>query len=535
MVVDCPMNVAVITPYYRESDAKVRRCMASVAAQTHPATHFMVADGFPKDFVSVAAGVRHVVLPQPHGDNGNTPRGIGALSALNAGFDAFAFLDADNWLAPDHIATLVEAVRKTGAAVAFSDRRIVLPDGTLVEWPDTGDQQRKHVDTSSFFITADAAFLLPYWATMDQPTSPCCDRVMLGLVRGFNVLHVFTGKPTLFFESNYAYHYRLAGREPPANPHDIDFEAVVARQSVARSFKRTRMDLTVKVDPARLRKATPGLVATAPDTARSVSHEASDESAPPPAKPTAEEWVTQVFQRLAQEPDRPPPRVKFMILSTPRSGSSLFCRLLGETASVSIDVVGRPVEWLNEMYVRALGKVLNLGAVRVADYWRFVKAKTTSSEGVFSVKVHIRDLVRTIEHGLDPLAEGFDGVYFVRRRDKFAQAMSLAKAKLSGQWNEGQRPLRLVTAEDVKNSDIVSALQDITEQEDHYRAAFAGRVRREFVYEEFCTRPDLVRTICDDLGLPVTAAGSAGATGGIQRTPADSERLHELRTYLGLI
>jgi hypothetical protein len=71
------MNVAVITPYYRESDAKVRRCMASVAAQTHPATHFMVADGFPKDFLSVAAGVRHVVLPQPHGDNGNTPRGCG--------------------------------------------------------------------------------------------------------------------------------------------------------------------------------------------------------------------------------------------------------------------------------------------------------------------------------------------------------------------------------------------------------------------------------------------------------------------------
>jgi hypothetical protein len=356
------MNVSVITPYYRESDAKLSRCMTSVAAQTHPATHFMVADGFPRDSVAAAAGVRHVVLPQAHGDNGNTPRGIGALSALNAGFDAFAFLDADNKLVPDHVASLVEAVRKTGAAVAFSDRRIVLPDGTLVEWPDTGDQQRKHVDTSSFFITADAAFLLPYWATMDQPTSPCCDRVMLGLVRGFNVLHVFTGKPTLFFDSNYSYHYRLAGREPPAKPHDIDFEAVDARQSAARSFNRTRMDLTIKVNAARLMKATPGLVETSPATPPAASQEAQADPAPPPAKPSFEEWANGVFQRLVREPDRPPPRIRLMILSTPRSGSSLFCDLLESMAAV-----GSPLEWLNEERIRAYGRVMNLAQVSLAD------------------------------------------------------------------------------------------------------------------------------------------------------------------------
>lgn len=251
------MNVAVITPYCREPDAKLLRCMASVAAQTHPATHFMVADGSPRECVAAAAGVRHVVLPQAHGDNGNTPRGIGALSALNAGFDAFAFLDADNWLAPDHVASLVEAVQKTGAAVAFSDRKIVLPDGTPVEKPDDGDRLRTYADTSTFFITADAAFLLPYWVTMDQPTSPCCDRVMFGLVRGFNVAHAFTEKPTLFFESNYSHHYELAGRVPPADTHDIDFEEIVARQSVERSLKRTRMDLTIKNAARKTRRPAP--------------------------------------------------------------------------------------------------------------------------------------------------------------------------------------------------------------------------------------------------------------------------------------
>lgn len=528
------MNVAVITPYYRETDEKLARCMASVAAQTHPATHFMVADGFPRESVAAAAGVRHIVLPQAHGDNGNTPRGIGGLSALNAGFDAFAFLDADNWLAPDHVASLVEAVGKTGAAVAFSDRRIVLPDGTPVEWPDTGDQQRKHVDTSSFFITADAAFLLPYWATMDQPTSPCCDRVMLGLVRGFNVPHVFTGKPTLFFESNYSYHYRLAGREPPATPHDIDFEAVVARQSAARSFNRTRMDLTIKVDPARLRrKPTHGLVETNPPgtpaaVPTATGQETKAESAPLPVKPSFEEWANGVFQRLLREPDRPPPRVKLLILSTPRSGSSLFCDLLESMVDV-----GSPLEWLNEEMIRAYGRVMNRGQVPLADYWRFVQAKATSPDGVFSVTVDVRDFVRTLQHGIDPLAEGFDGVYFVHRRDKLAQAMSLAKAKTSGQWHDSQRPSRMVTADEISNGAILQALQDIAEQEDQYRAAFAGRVRREFCSEDFSTRPELVQTVCNDLGLPVKAEGVAAVTNGIQATPADAERLQALRAYLG--
>lgn len=522
------MKVAVITPYFREPDAKLSRCMASVVAQTHPATHFMVADGFPQDSVATATGVRHVVLPQAHGDNGNTPRGIGALSALNAGFDAFAFLDADNWLAPDHVASLVEAVRKTGAAVAFSDRRIVLPDGTLVEWPDAGDQQRKHVDTSSFFITADAAFLLPYWATMDQPTSPCCDRVMLGLVRGFNVLHVFTGKPTLFFESNYSYHYRLAGREPPAKPHDIDFEAVVAQQSAARSFNRTRMDLTIKVNAARLMKATPGLVETSPATPPATRQETKADSAPLPVKPSFEEWANGVFQRLVREPDRPPPRVKLLILSTPRSGSSLFCDLLESMAAV-----GSPLEWLNEEMIRAYGRVMNLAQVSLADYWRFVKEKATSPEGVFSVTVDVRDFIRTLQHGIDPLAEGFAAVYFVHRRDKLAQAMSLAKAKISGQWHDSQRPSRMITVDEISNGDILQALQDIAAQEDQYRAAFAGRVRREFCYEDFSTRPELVRTVCNDLGLPVRAVGVAAVTNGIQPTPADAERLQALRAYLG--
>ena len=523
------MKVAVITPYCREPDMKLLRCMRSVAAQTHACTHFMVADGSPRECVAAAAGVRHVVLPQAHGDNGNTPRGIGAISALNAGFEAFAFLDADNWLAPDHVASLVEAVRTSGAAVAFSGRRIVLPDGTPVEWPDPGDERRSYADTSTFFVTAKAAFLLPFWAMMDQPTSPCCDRVMFGLVRGLGVTHVFTDRPTLFFESHYSFHHHQAGREPPPDAHDIDFEAVVERQSAARSLERTRMDLTIKYDAARRRRLTPGFVETGEPTGADARPDAGGGDQPTPVQPTFDEWATGVFLRLREAPDRPPPRRKILILSTPRSGASVFGRVLA--AMTGMGIAG---EWLDDRMIRAYARVMNRGGVAIADYWRFIQAKATSAEGGLAIEAHVHDVVRMLGLGVDPFAWGFDGVYFVERRDKFAQAMSLAKARAGGRWHGSHRALRVVQADDVSFDEILQALREIAAQEERHRSAFAPRVRRSFVYEEVCARPEVVGGVCADLGLAVKDVPSMASDDGIQRTAADARRVEALRRALGL-
>jgi LPS sulfotransferase NodH len=218
-----------------------------------------------------------------------------------------------------------------------------------------------------------------------------------------------------------------------------------------------------------------------------------------------------------------------MILSTPRSGSSLFYELLQ-----SLTFVDCVSEWLNDDMIRAYAGVMNRSQVSVADYWRFVQAKATSPEGVFAVKVHVRDFFKMVEHGVDIFAKGLDGVYFVHRRDKLAQAMSLAKAKASGQWHDSHRTQRVVAADDISNGDIVQALQEIAEQEDRYRAAFSGRVRREFVYEEFSTQPELVGSVCEDLQLPVRNRLPDAPTSVVQRTAADMERLVLLRQYLGI-
>lgn len=239
------MKVAVITPYYKEPSEKLVRCMRSVADQNYPVTHFMVADGFANPIVE-QFNVKHIILPDAHGDNGNTPRGIGAISALNKGFEGFAFLDADNWFEPNHVSSLVAAINNTKAHVAFSGRKIVLPDGTPVPGRDPEDVSGAHVDTSAYFITNKAAFLLPIWAMMDQPTSPCCDRIMLAAIKMHKVPHTHTNLDTMVFESNYSIHYRMAGKPLPLKVNDIDMRTVLARQSRERMFARMRMGFIVK-------------------------------------------------------------------------------------------------------------------------------------------------------------------------------------------------------------------------------------------------------------------------------------------------
>jgi glycosyltransferase involved in cell wall biosynthesis len=212
------MRVAVISPYYREDLEILRRCHESVLQQTYACTHFFVADGHPREELS-SWDVQHIVLPLSHGDNGNTPRGLGGISALNQGYDAIAYLDADNWYAPDHIQSLVDCCRETNCQVAFSGRHIVLSTGEHCDFIPIDEAEERHADTSCFFITAAAAFLLPMWAMMDQEVSPICDRLMLAAVRTCGFSHAWTRKRTVYYVSHWACDFALMGKPPPADAH----------------------------------------------------------------------------------------------------------------------------------------------------------------------------------------------------------------------------------------------------------------------------------------------------------------------------
>ena len=131
-----PPRFSVVVPTYNRAHY-IGAALDSVLAQTVPCTHVLVADGFPKPVVD-EWDVRHMVLPDGHRDGGNIPRVLGGISALNHGFDAVAFLDADNWYQPDHLERMIDLHHATGAAVCTASRSMHRFDGTFMFDDDKG-------------------------------------------------------------------------------------------------------------------------------------------------------------------------------------------------------------------------------------------------------------------------------------------------------------------------------------------------------------------------------------------------------------
>ncbi|MBK7792506.1 MAG: SEC-C domain-containing protein [Betaproteobacteria bacterium] len=175
------LRVAVVTPYYREDLAVLQRCHASVAAQTIPARHVMVADGSPRDAID-AWDVLHLRLDRGHADFGDTPRSRGGLAAANAGFDAVAYVDADNALRPRHLESLLATQLATGAAVCRSGRTLELPDGRPVPLRLPDDAQG-HVDTNCLLVGRAAFGMLDFWERYPRPLSVIGDRVFVRALR----------------------------------------------------------------------------------------------------------------------------------------------------------------------------------------------------------------------------------------------------------------------------------------------------------------------------------------------------------------
>lgn len=208
-------RIAVVTPYHDEPIAVIQRCHKSVKAQTLPCVHVLVADGPWREDVAGLEG-RHITLGVGHADNGNTPRSIGALAAMNEGFTCIAFLDADNWFSPDHLERAIASQAEGDWEVVFSDRHIVFPNGQRLLTPPAEDLERSHVDTSCMVIFQPAFASLVLWAQMPRGYGPLCDRVMFSELMG-RYRCGWSGCATLFFETWYAGHFLVAGTLPPLN------------------------------------------------------------------------------------------------------------------------------------------------------------------------------------------------------------------------------------------------------------------------------------------------------------------------------
>ena len=208
----------IVTPYHREPRAVLERCIRSVSAQGTAADHLLVADGHPADWID-AAPVRHLRLDREHGDNGNTPRGIGLMLGIAEGYANLALLDADNWIDPDHVeACLAAAAREPGCDYVIARRRFVRQDGTPLRLSDEAVEH--HVDTSCFFLRPGSYPLLPLWGTMPRQLAPLCDRIFYLAMKGAGMRAAFTERITVNFQVNLRGFYRALGEEPPPGATD---------------------------------------------------------------------------------------------------------------------------------------------------------------------------------------------------------------------------------------------------------------------------------------------------------------------------
>lgn len=212
---DRPLKVAVVTPYYKEDRRLIERCIDSVRAQTYGATHFVIADGFAQAWLD-RAGVRHLRLDHAHADFGNTPRAIAGLLAVSEGFDAVCFLDADNWLDPEHVQLCVTAALAGGRAdYVIARRRFVRMDGSALPICDA-EEGHGHVDTSCFFLLRGAFHTVARWATMPRPLACIGDRVYAATLRSEGLRAVRVDRVSVNYLCTWASVFRLAGEEPPA-------------------------------------------------------------------------------------------------------------------------------------------------------------------------------------------------------------------------------------------------------------------------------------------------------------------------------
>jgi hypothetical protein len=112
--------VSVIVPVYK-TEAYLRQCVESLLAQTwEPLEIILVDDGSPDGAGALcdAYGARFPQVRVIHQENGGVAR------ARNAGLEAargeyIAWVDSDDWAAPDMVEYLMEGLLRTGCSLAF--------------------------------------------------------------------------------------------------------------------------------------------------------------------------------------------------------------------------------------------------------------------------------------------------------------------------------------------------------------------------------------------------------------------------------
>jgi glycosyltransferase involved in cell wall biosynthesis len=239
------VRVAVVTPCYQTPAPWLAQCLESVARQSAPCTHFLVLDGDAAAPIDLPAEVQVARLPGPHRDTGNAARAVGSVLAISQGFDAVAYLDADNWYEPDHVRLLCAAHADTGAAVCSAGRTLFDLDGNLLGPCPEVDGER-FVDTNCLFLTRAAFGIVAAWYLVPRPQAEVGDRVVWRAVLDTRLTRAHHGQPTVNYRTRHQAHYRHFAKEPPPDARRLNPAPLTPLLPVAAARQRVSLCMIVR-------------------------------------------------------------------------------------------------------------------------------------------------------------------------------------------------------------------------------------------------------------------------------------------------
>jgi len=194
------------------------------------------------------------------------------------------------------------------------------------------------------------------------------------------------------------------------------------------------------------------------------------------------------------------PILNWIVAASYRCGSTFFCSQLWRTG-----VLGAPGEYLNVGEGRRLRDVM-MRRLRVASpegYFAKLLGCRTSKNGIFGMKVHFPHFVAAVSWypsliaALSPLT-----FIYLDRRDKLAQAVSMARAMQSDAWSsmDGEFEVPLTYDE----ASIAQCLREIQHQTLGWRRWFDANHIQPFVlyYEDaVADTAGAVRSVVELLGV----------------------------------
>lgn len=235
------------------------------------------------------------------------------------------------------------------------------------------------------------------------------------------------------------------------------------------------------------------------------------------------------FDEAGRRPDAARPIKKIAVISTQRSGSTFFCELLSRNGNLP-----RFEEWYNKDIIGDFADHRGIQRVNLVFYtdWLFRKMATN---GVFVAKIHVNHLMEMEEVGFNPFRFGFDHVVGLSRRDKLAQALSLAKAHQTRQWTSELPSARPdLNASHISNEQLLQSLTRLSQWDAYYERKCASRVVCSYDYEDITSRPHIIRDVL--LGMGIDPPGELTYSTPIrkQSDDIDAARIAAFRRYLGV-